>query len=228
MPTHSHLNLTLKINENEKILWYGKPHKKCLFVKAIFNILLLCSIVFGSTAIICFMETVEDYPWSWIFVILGVAVVLTYLYPIISLYLEYENINYVITDKALYMQEGRLQTKHKIYPHEEIKYINNSPKYETFWDNFFHLGNVNIYYANQPKRSFISDCLLLPEGVNIHTISDYKEVYNLLNEIYIKYLNTKQHSSYVNTLNDSITDDPLLNFIIKTKKKIKLWLLNKK
>ena len=193
MPTHSHLNLTLKINKNEKILWKGKPHKICLYLETIFNRMLPIAFCWGLFDLFCTIGALSSDAPLFIkftifpFMALHLMPVWLYLGGVISAILSYKNLSYVITDKALYISAGAFN---QVFERREIREIRNITLRKGFWDNILFLGDINITFRRNDKNA-----TLTRNGFPLHNIYDYQEVYELLNKLLKEGLEEKNEQN---------------------------------
>ena len=171
--------LKLIIGSDEKILYEGKPNKKCYVFESIFNPLLPFALIW---AIIDFgiigTSLLAGDPNNTLFFI--VPFMLIHLMPV-WIYLggilfttrRYKNTSYIVTDKAIYVSGGVFTHTINTKPFAELSHIN---LHRGVFDQIFNVGDI-IATSNQLTQDSKSTT------ININSISNYIEVYNMVKKL---------------------------------------------
>ena len=117
------------IGSNERILWEGKPDKKCFLLESIFNPLLPFALIWG---LIDFgfinkaLGSASSGMGSFIipFFLLHLMPVWLYLGGVLFSIRKYRNTNYAVTDRGIYVSGGIFALTCEMKPFAEIAHIN--------------------------------------------------------------------------------------------------------
>ncbi len=174
------------INSNEKILWEGKPNKKCFIFESIFNPLLPFALIWGllDFTIISKMffvhSTIEEVGMgtnmlSFIipFFLLHLMPVWIYIAGALLSWKRYKNTYYIITDKAIYVSGGIITKTINTKPFAEMSHID---LHRGFFDQQFNVGDV-ICTSNNMMPGNVS------AAITISSISDYAQIYNMVKKL---------------------------------------------
>lgn len=184
------------VGSNEKILYEGKPNKKCYVLESIFNPLLPFALIwaiidFGIIGGVVLVEKAENILFFIIpFMLFHLMPVWIYLGGILFTAKRYKNTAYVVTDKAIYVSGGVFTRNINVKPFAELSYIN---LHRGIFDQMFNVGDI-VATSNQMTQRGKSITII------IASVSDYVEVYNLVKklqtDIYsdIMYPNAKRPS----------------------------------
>ncbi len=169
------------INPNEKILYEGKPNKKCYIFEAIFNPLLPIAIIwaiidFGIVGTTLFNTDMGGLSFFIIpFMLLHLMPVWLYLGGVLFSFKRYKNTAYVVTDRAIYVSSGLFTRNINTKPFAELSHID---LHRGIFDQKFNVGDI-IATTSQIGRNG------KPATISINSISDYAEVYNLVSKLQI-------------------------------------------
>lgn len=184
------------IGSNERILYEGKPNKKCYIFESIFNPLLpfalLWAIIDFSILGGAFFDDVFGNILFFIipFIILHMMPVWIYLGGILFTARRYRNTAYIVTDKSIYVSGGVFTRNINAKPFAELSHIN---LHRGIFDQIFNVGDI-IATTNQLTQKGKS------VTISIASISNYIDVYNMVKklqtDIYtdIMYPNAKRPS----------------------------------
>ena len=173
--------LKMIIGSNEKILYEGKPNKKCYIYESIFNPLLpfalLWAIIdFGIIGGTFFVEGATNLLFFIIpFMLLHLMPVWIYLGGILFTVRRYKNTAYIVTDKAIYISTGIFTRNINTKPFAELSHIN---LHRGIFDQMFNVGDI-IATSNQLNQNGKTTT------ISISSISDYVDVYNLVKKLQI-------------------------------------------
>ncbi len=172
-------DLKATVGQDEKILYEGKPNKKCYIFESIFNPMLPFALLwglidFGFIGASFFTSDSRNILFFIIpFFLLHLMPVWIYLGGILFTVKKYKNTSYIVTDKAIYVSSGIISYKINTKPFAELSHID---LHRGIFDQLFNVGDI-IATTNQ----------LNPNGTNttivINSISNYIEVYNLVKKL---------------------------------------------
>lgn len=167
------------IGSNEKILYEGKPNKKCYIFESIFNPLLPFALLWaifdlGILGSAFFAQDSNNMLFFLIpFMLLHMMPVWIYLGGILFTVRRYKNTAYIVTDRAIYISGGVFTRNINVKPFAELSHIN---LHRGIFDQMFNVGDI-IATTNQ----------LTPNGksaiISISSISNYIDVYNMVKKL---------------------------------------------
>lgn len=171
--------LKIIVGSNEKILYEGKPNKKCYIFESIFNPLLPfallwaivdCSILGG----VFFAEGSGNMSFFIIpFMLFHMMPVWIYLVGILFTARRYKNTAYIVTDRAIYVSGGVFTRNISAKPFAELSHIN---LHRGIFDQMFNVGDI-IATSNQLTQNGKSTT------ISIASISNYIDVYNMVKKL---------------------------------------------
>lgn len=167
------------VGSDEKILYEGKPNKKCYIFESIFNPLLIVAIFwgfidfgilggaflsgnFGNTALFLIP-----------FMLIHMMPVWIYLGGILFTAVRYKNTAYIVTDRAIYVSGGVFTRNINAKPFAELSHIN---LHRGVFDQMFNVGDI-IATTNQKDQNGRS------VTISIASISNYIDVYNMVKKL---------------------------------------------
>lgn len=162
----------------ERILYQGKPNRKCYIFESIFNPLLFIAVIwaiidFGLIGGV-FSQMDSGMPFIVLpFMLLHLMPVWIYLGGILFMARKYRNTAYIVTDRAIYVSGGIFTRNINAKPFAELSHIN---LHRGFFDQMFHVGDI-IATTNQFNQNGKAAV------ISIASISDYIEVYNLVKKL---------------------------------------------
>lgn len=166
------------IGQNEKIIWQGKPSKKCFIMESIINPLLPFAIVWALLDGFVFFETAfVDKGIAAIiipFLLLHMMPVWIYIGSIIFCLVRYKKFDYIITDRCVYIAGGLFSYQFQMKSFAEL---NSISMHRGIFDQICKCGDV-IFEMGGTSMAIIN-------------IPDYQEVYKLVIE--------QQHKVYQDT-----------------------------
>ena len=170
------------VGEKEKIMWEGKPDKKCFILESIFNPLLPIAIFwglidfsfvgFGTASVI---EEGQSFILFFLipFFLLHLMPVWLYLGGVLLSRRKYNNTYYIVTDQAIYVSCGVFTKNVKTKPFSELSHID---LHRGIFDQKFGVGDI-ICTTNQHNPNGG------PATIDISSISNYNEVYNIIKKL---------------------------------------------
>ena len=167
------------VGSNEKILYEGKPSKKCYIFESIFNPLLFFALVWGVIDIgvlgSVFFEQDSSNMLLFLvpFMLIHMMPVWLYLGGIIFTVRRYKNTSYIVTDRAIYVSGGVFTRNINAKPFAELSHIN---LHRGIFDQIFNVGDI-IATTNHFTQNGQS------VTISISSISNYIEVYNLVKKV---------------------------------------------
>ena len=148
-------NLSDLIDENEEILWCGKPNKKCFLLETVFNpflpfalfwgifdILGFSSIFFGAKSAHSAVSAFFLIP----FFAFHMMPVWLYLAGVCSAVRNYKNTCFAVTEKGVYSAGGFLAF---YFRHKAFSEIAEVSVRQGFFDRKLHVGDVVIVDRNR-------------------------------------------------------------------------------
>jgi len=171
--------LKLIIDSNEKILYEGKPNKKCYVFESIFNPLLPFALLwavidFGVMGFAFFQQEIGNMLFFIVpFMLIHLMPLWIYLGGILSTTVRYRNTAYIVTDKAIYVSGGLFTRTINTKLFAELSHID---LHRGVFDQLFNVGDI-IATTNQLNTNSKSDT------IRINSVSDYVDVYNMVKKL---------------------------------------------
>ena len=167
------------IGSNEKILYEGKPNKKCYIFEGIFNPLLPFALLWaiidlGVLGGAFFAEDSGNMLFFMIpFMLFHMMPVWIYLSGVLLIAKKYKNTAYIITDKAIYVSSGVFTRSINAKPFAELSHIN---LHRGIFDQKFNVGDI-IATSNQLTQNGKGTT------ISIDSVSNYIDVYNMVKKL---------------------------------------------
>lgn len=167
------------VGEGEKILYEGKPNKKCYIFESIFNPMMPFAILwaiidFGVLGGTLLMSEEKQMLFFIIpFMLIHLMPVWIYLGGIFLTLKKYNNTYYIVTDNGIYVSGGAFS---KTYNHKPFAELSHVDLHRGIFDQMFNVGDIittSSHYTSNNRRASIS----------IASISNYIEVYNLVKKL---------------------------------------------
>ena len=179
------------VGTDERIMWEGRPNKKCFIFESIFNPLLPFAIVWGLFDLFFFKSffavenTVKSAGASdmglfggsfiLVFLLFHLMPVWIYLGGVIMCSRRYKNTAYIVTDKAVYLSSGIISRTINRKPFAELSHVN---LHRGFFDQKFGVGDIVL----SSTTAVSANGAVMP-GITIASISEYNKVYDLVKKI---------------------------------------------
>ncbi len=179
------------VGTDERIMWEGRPNKKCFIFESIFNPLLPFAIVWGLFDLFFFKSffavenTVKSAGASdiglfggsfiLVFLLFHLMPVWIYLGGVIMSSRRYKNTAYIVTDKAVYLSSGIISRTINRKPFAELSHVN---LHRGFFDQKFGVGDIVL-----SSTTAVSTNGAVMPGITIASISEYNKVYDLVKKI---------------------------------------------
>jgi len=167
------------INENENILYEGKPNKACFIFESIFNPLLPIALLWGFIDFGIVGKTFFSIGTNGIgffiipFMLLHLMPVWMYLGGILFTFTKYRNTYYIVTDSGIYVSGGIFS---KTYNHKPFAELSHVDLHRGVFDQIFNVGDIittSSQFVDSKRNASVSIC----------SISDYIDVYNLVKKL---------------------------------------------
>lgn len=167
------------VNENEKILYEGKPNKKCFIFESIFNPMMPFALIWGIIDFSILGGTLFFSKQSNIgffiipFMLLHLMPVWIYLGGVLFTIRKYKNTYYIVTDSGIYVSKGIFS---KTYNHKPFAELSHIDLHRGIFDQMFNVGDIittSSQFTNNSTNASISIC----------SISNYMEVYNIVKKL---------------------------------------------
>ena len=163
------------IPQNERILYEGKPEKKCFILKTIFGpmiflVILWCTIDIPMLITAITSKQVDMIVFLVIHILMEYCI---YLGNVVFFSQRYQNANYIVTDHGIYISSGVFSKQCNVKTFAEL---NRIAIHRGVFDQILGVGDVRISTAERTEKG---------TGIymRIDFIKDYKEVYQLLNKL---------------------------------------------
>jgi len=172
-------DLRQMIANDEKIMWEGKPNKKCYIFESIFNPLMPFALIwaiidFGIIGINYSSQSQEEMLFFLIpFFALHLMPVWLYLGGVLVCRKKYNNTYYIVTDKAIYVSQGVIAKMIQTKPFAEMSHID---LHRGFFDQMFNVGDI-VCTSSQHSINGTADI------INISSVSDYTNVLNIIKKL---------------------------------------------
>lgn len=181
------MDLRRQIGSNENVIWEGRKDTRVSVFEAIFNPMLpfaLIWLIFDSFFISTFLSGMRMGQTGSSAMIGGMAAffalhlmpVWIYLFGVITSGLKAKHTQYMITDRAIYIQSGIFSTITEMKPFTDLSHVSVR---QGFFDKIFKTGDV-ISECNHISLS--SGSSNHGHGMNIENIRDYESVFRLVKE----------------------------------------------
>lgn len=183
-------DLMLLVGQDEKILYEGRPDRTCFIFESILNPMLPFALVWALIDLFMFSREAAKSTFLLGFFLIHMTPVWLYLSGVIFSFRKYNNIYYIVTDRAIYVSGGIFSRSYNRKPFAELAHIH---LHRGVFDQYFNVGDV-IATSGQftPGKS--------SAAIRIDSIADYADVYKLVKklqeDIYtdIMYPNAKRPS----------------------------------
>ena len=177
--------LKLLIGDDEKIIYAGKPNKKCFLFESIFNPLLPFALIWGiiDFGVIGFSMTSKDEKAVFFlvpFMLLHLMPVWIYLGGALLSFRRYQNTSYIVTDKAIYASGGVFSRHYNTKPFAELSHVN---LHRGIFDQWFGVGDIVTTSAQANPATRNGRMTSTNAGISIDSISNYIEVYNIVKKL---------------------------------------------
>ncbi len=178
--------LTLLVGKGEKILYAGKPDKKCFIFESIFNPLLPFAIVWGLFDMFfigaAFSSDKADEAAFFIvpFMALHMMPVWLYLGGALLSFRRYRNTAYIVTDKGIYASGGIFGRTYKSKPFAELSHVD---LHRGIFDQWFGVGDIITTSAQANPATLNGRRTSTNAGISIDSIANYAEVYKLVKQL---------------------------------------------
>ena len=177
--------LRLMVGDDEKIIYAGKPNKKCFIFECIFNPLLPFALIWGliDFGVIGFSMTAKDEKAVFFlvpFMLLHLMPVWIYLGGALLSFRRYQNTSYIVTDKAIYASGGVFSRHYNTKPFAELSHVN---LHRGIFDQWFGVGDIVTTSAQANPATRNGRMTSTNAGISIDSISNYIEVYNIVKKL---------------------------------------------
>ena len=185
--------LELMVGSNEKILWKGKPNKRCFILEGIFNPMLPFALVwflFDSLFIAAFIGGAATPGAPAVFSIFPLIFFLFHLMPVwiylggvIFVFRRYQHTEYIVTDKGVYISGGLFSYTCNMKPFTELARVNI---HRGIIDQIIGVGDV-VLTSNNVADLYSSNIRVngrpLDVGTTIADIKDYRKVFEIIKKL---------------------------------------------
>lgn len=171
-------DLKALVGNNEKIMYEGRPNKKCFLFESIFNPLLPFALIWaifdlGIIGTAFGQDDGEFLGFLIPFFLLHLMPVWMYLGGVLLSFRRYRNTYYIVTDSAVYVSGGIFSKSFNTKPFQEMSRVN---LHRGIFDQAFGVGDVIITTNQFTGNGAVA-------SMRINSISNYTEVYNLIKKL---------------------------------------------
>lgn len=173
-------DLKSMVGQDEKIMWEGKPSKKCFIFESIFNPMLPFALIWAIIDL-GFIGTVSKFGNDGFgfflipFFLLHLMPVWIYLFGVIFSFRRYKNTYYIVTDRGMYLSEGMFARKYDMKPFAELSHVNLK---RGVFDQMLNCGDIEATTSQMNQNG-------MPVSIAFKSISNYEEVYKLVKKLQI-------------------------------------------
>ena len=178
--------LTLLVGKGEKILYAGKPDKKCFIFESIFNPLLPFAVLWGLFDMFfigaAFSSDKADEAAFFIIPFMALHMMPVWLYmggALLSVR-RYRNTAYIVTDKGIYASGGIFARTYKSKPFAELSHVD---LHRGIFDQWFGVGDIITTSAQANPATMNGRRTSTNAGISIDSIANYAEVYKLVKQL---------------------------------------------
>ncbi len=182
--------LELMVDSNEKVLWKGKPNKRCFILEGIFNPMLPFALVWFLFDSIFIVSTAMEAKatgtipiFSIIFLLFHLMPVWIYLGGIIFVLRRYKHTEYIVTDKGVYYSGGLFSYTCNMKPFTELARVNI---HRGIIDQIIGVGDV-VLTSNNIADYYSSNVRVngrpINVGITIADIKEYRKVFELIKKL---------------------------------------------
>lgn len=193
LDNYAKTDLELMVGRDEKILWHGKPNKRCFVLEGIFNPLLPFALVwFLFDSVFIAVSTIGAFtpgaPAVFslvpiIFILFHMMPVWIYLGGVIFVFRRYKHTEYIITDKGVYISGGLFAYTCNMKPFTELARVNI---HRGIIDQIVGVGDV-VLTSNNVADLYSSNVRVngrpLEVGTTIADIKEYRKVFELIKKL---------------------------------------------
>jgi len=174
------IDLKTIVGKNEKILWEGRPNKKCFILESIFNPMLPFALIWACFDIFFIGLSFTGGGFGLMiigFMLLHMMPVWIYIGGVILATRKYRNTQYIITDVGVYVSGGTFRYSYSMKPWAELSNISIN---RGIFDQKLGVGDID-YSTNEIGRTSNGSHYL--KSMSIINIPDYEEVFKLSVEL---------------------------------------------
>lgn len=185
--------LELMVGRDERILWQGKPNKRCFILEGIFNPMLPLALIwflFDSLFIAAFIggTVTSGAPNAFsifplIFFLFHLMPVWIYLGGVIFVFRRYQHTEYIVTDKGVYVSGGLFSYTCNMKPFTEFARVNI---HRGIIDQLVGVGDV-VLTSNNFADLYTSNVRVngrpMDVGTIIADIKDYRKVFEIIKKL---------------------------------------------
>lgn len=185
--------LELMVGRDEKVLWQGKPNKRCFILEGIFNPMLPFALIwflFDMFFITMFIggSMASGAPaifsiFPLIFILFHMMPVWIYLGGILFVFRRYQHTEYIVTDKGVYISGGLFSYTCNMKPFTELARVNI---HRGIIDQIIGVGDVVLTSSNVSDlygSNIRVNGRPLNPGITIADIRDYIKVFEIIKKL---------------------------------------------
>lgn len=183
------INLRDLVKSNESVLWEGRPHKAVTILEAIFNPMLVFALLWGGIDLFIMrtafsVSDTADAPNGMgkmlvVFFLFHLMPVWIYLIGVVTVFLKWRNVRFMVTTQGLYVSGGLLSFTYEMKPWTDIGHIN---LHQGVFDRMFGVGDI-IFVCSHGSSQTTHDHNGGHQNMKIYNIPDFQQVYKMVNNL---------------------------------------------
>lgn len=184
------INLRDLIKPNENVLWEGRPHMMVTILEAIFNPMLVVAIIWGAIDLSVMgpalfgARNTDGVPgimsnFVLIFMLVHLMPVWIYLIGVLTVFLRWRNVHFLVTTHGLYVSGGLLAFNYEMKPWTDIGHIS---VHQGVFDRMFNVGDV-IFICEHHSYQNTNNHNGAHQHMRIYNIPDFQEVFKMVNNL---------------------------------------------
>ena len=178
------------VGSEETVLWQGRPEKKCFIIESIFNPLLPFALFWAAIDLTImgglffskfhFEDVTSETAIILIFFLIHMMPVWIYLIGILRSVRSHRNVEYIVTDRAIYISGG---ANHYYYEKKTYQELEGVTLNQGFFDIKLGVADIEFKKEKEKQGQILRNNL---KTFAICDISDYDRVYLLVKDAYEK------------------------------------------
>lgn len=168
------------VNDDEVVVWQGKPQRGCFILESIFNPMLPFALLWAAIDITILLVTMHSEAAGEMqfmiipFLLLHMMPVWIYLFGVIFSALRLSRIEYIITDAGVYISGGLFSYSYEFKPFAELDTV---VMHRGIFDQVCKCGDVVFNRASATSTTTQNGQV---KKFAIINIPDYEEVYKMV------------------------------------------------
>ncbi len=173
-------DLKALIGTDERIMYEGRPSRKCYIFESIFNPLMPFAIIwalfdFSFIGLSIFSQSADKSFLLFIIPFFAIHLMPVWLYlgGVLLASKRHKNTYYIVTDRAVYISSGII---HKSYTQKPFAEMSHVELHRGFFDQKFNVGDIILTSSQRSVEGVTS-------SARIDSIDNYVSVYNMIKKL---------------------------------------------